>query len=382
MTLRRAAAILRAVAVVVALAAAPSSAMVASGIARADAPESAAVTALLGRVSSPDAATRAAAISELGAFLVDDVGAPRPEAAREVEALGDRAVPGLLVASRDPNRSVRRWALARLDAMGKKTPGDCVQTKDNDVLSAVLRIYGEVQDMDALPVVLSFVNSDRAPARETARKATLAYGSEALAKLREAYANLLEKNAPDGWTAAQVAVELFAAYDKIRLQDVNALVDEGLAKQDAGKLGEAVADFDKVLARQPFLDRRVVMAPAYLLFALSIEDADRPSALAYLRKALRLSPDGPRAGQIRSEIAYLEGLDLQARGIVDLELFQHAAELDPGNAKARARLDAIEAEETARADRARRLWTVAGAVGVALILLGLGVRFWAVRRSV
>lgn len=49
--------------------------------------------------------------------------------------------------------------------------------------------------------------------------------------------------------------------DKVRLQEVYSLLDEGKTKESSGKLADAIADYDKVLARQPLLDRRREMVP-------------------------------------------------------------------------------------------------------------------------
>ncbi|MEO6576105.1 MAG: hypothetical protein ABIP89_19785, partial [Polyangiaceae bacterium] len=238
----------------------------------------------------------------------------------------------------------------------------------NQVLADVLNAYGNIHDMDAIGIVLSFVNSDRVQIRDAARDALSAYGQDALAKLREAYGNLTGKIARDDWSAAQVAKELFSAYDKVRLQEVYTLLDEGLALEKAGKLDEAVVAFDRILARQPMLDRRSEAVPSYVQYALSLEDKDRPRALAYLRKAARLDPENARAGQIASEIAYLEGEELLAHGVTDAVLFQRAAALDPGNLKARAELDRIDAAAASRDLRVRH-WEWAGASVAAVIAL-------------
>jgi tetratricopeptide (TPR) repeat protein len=218
-----------------------------------------------------------------------------------------------------------------------------------------------VRDMDAMSVILSFVSSDRAEVRAAARDALGSFGQDAIWKLREAYSNLLGKPAPEGWTADQVAKELFGAYDRFRLQEVYTLLEDGLRKYNESKLEDATADFDKVLARQPLLDRRAEMVPAYVLFAQQIEDGDRPRALALFRKALRLDPEGPRVGQVQSEIAYLEGMDLLGRGIADADTFRRALALDGGNAKARAELDRLEAASEVRQEKTRR-WAAGGAV--------------------
>lgn len=290
----------------------------------------------------------------------------RPEIARQIKALGDKAVPALIETK---TTELRHWGYGQLESLGKRIPGDAVQTKDNQVLADVLHAFANVHEMDALPVILSFVNSDRVQVRTAAREATSQYGQDAIWKLREAYTNLTGKGAPDGWTAADVARELFAAYDRFRLQEVYGLLEAGLAKEKAGNLDEAIAAFDKVLARQPMLDRRGEMVPAYVAHAQKIEDEDPVKALAIFRKAARLAPNGPRTTQIEAEIAYLEGKELLARGIADSEPFKRALSLDPSHTKARAELERLETDVEQRQERVRYL-AAAGAV-VVVALLGI-----------
>jgi tetratricopeptide (TPR) repeat protein len=283
-----------------------------------------------------------------------------------LKAMGDPAMPALIEAKKDPSFELRRWSTAQLEAMGKRLPGDAVQTKDNDVLADVLHAYGAVHDLDAVPVILSFVSSDRVQVRTAAREATIAFGQDAVWKLREAYANVAGKPAQEGWTAEQTAKELFAAHDKLRLQEVYGLLDEGLAKQKDGHLDEAIADFDRVLARQPELDRRVEMAPAYVAWAQKTEDADPVAARAAFEKAQRLAPDSAREKTIEAELAYLDGVALDKSGVVDEAPYKRALELDPANTKARAKLDAID---QASEDRTTRLRAIGG--GAAVVLLGM-----------
>jgi tetratricopeptide (TPR) repeat protein len=284
----------------------------------------------------------------------DHGGALRPEIARDVKTMGDRAVPALIEARRADTPEVRRFANGELEALGKRTPGDAVQTKSSAVLADVLRAYGQIHDTDAIPVVLSFVNTDHADVRIAAREALAAYGQDAVWKTREAYLNLTGKPAPDAWNAREVADQLFASYDRFRLQEAYALLDEGKSLEQAGKLDAAVADYDKVLARQPLIDRRTEMVSGYVAYAMQIEDKDPENARALLRRASRLDPTGPRAPQAEAEIAFLDGDELLKRGIQDREPFDRALKLDPGNAHARAALDGLETKTEARQDRARR----------------------------
>jgi tetratricopeptide (TPR) repeat protein len=319
------------------------------------------------------------AVHQLVLMASDAGGVLRPELGRQIKQLGDRAVAGLIEARRDPSAETRTWAANLLEGLAKRTPGDAVQTKDNQALSDVLRAYATIKDLDALPVVLSFVNSDRVQVRSAARDATLAYGQDALWKLREAYAALSGEPAPDGISAADLAKKLFDAYDRFRLHDVYALVDKGVAAQQAGQLQDAVTAFDEAFARQPMLDRRAEAVPTYVAYAESVEDTDRPRALAYLRKALRLDEIGAPSSHVRSDIATLEGEDLVARGIADTEPFETALSLDPTNMRARADLDRIRAQMQTGAAQTWRL--VAAAIVLTLALIGIALAGGGRRRA-
>jgi tetratricopeptide (TPR) repeat protein len=309
------------------------------------------------------------AVAEIIRAGGDSGGAFKPEVARQLKALGDKAVPALILSRKEPSSELRHWAAGQLESMGKRVPGDAVQTKDNQVLAETLRAFATVHDMDALPVLLSFVNSDRIQVRAAAREAIGQFGQDAVWKLREAYSNVVGKPAPDGWTAAQVAKELFSAYDKLRLQEVYGLLDDGLAKEKAGDLDGAVNAFDKVLARQPMLDRRNEMVGAYLAYAAKVEDGDPPKALATYRKALRLNPETTRAPQIEAEIAYLEGKELQGRGVADPEPFKRALQLDPTHEKARAELNRLDTNAEERDTKLRSF--AAGAAVIVVALTGI-----------
>ena len=301
----------------------------------------------------------------------DAAGIMRPELSRQMKALGDRSLPVLIEARRDAAPETRTWAANLLETMGKRMPSDVVQTKDNQVLADVMHAYGATKDLDALPVVLSFVNSDRAQVRAMAREATLAYGQEALWKLREAYSVLTGEQAPEGTPAADLAKRLFDAYDRYRLHDVYALLDKGLGEARAGQLADAVRDLDEVLARQPMLDRRAEAAPIYAKLGESLEESDRPAALAALRRSLRLDEAGPDSSHVRAEVLALEGEDLVSRGVVDTEPFEQALALDPGNERAKANLDRIHAQDAAGHARTWRL--LAAAVVLLLAIAGIFV---------
>lgn len=326
-----------------------------------------------GRAPDGGASDDAAAAELSGLIGSLDLGDPnaRHEASEATEKLGERATAALIRAAHSPSRDVARWAAGELETLGRKVPGDAVQTKSNQVLADVLLAYGDTRDADALAAVLSFVNSDRTEVRDAARRAVLAYGDAALPKLREAYTNLVGHPPPDAWTATDVARELFASDDRFRLQDLYALMEEGLADEAASRHDEAVAAFETVLARQPLFERRVEMVAAFVLAAQSKEDTDPAAAAAYYRTAERLSPEGPRAGQARSGLLYLEGEKLLVRGITDESLFQRAGKEDPGNLKAHAELARIELRKADRDLKVRRY--AEGGLAAAALFAGLAL---------
>ncbi|MDP8999328.1 MAG: hypothetical protein M3O46_04380 [Myxococcota bacterium] len=309
----------------------------------------------------------------------------RPELFRALRELDDRASAALIEARGDPSPEIRAWAKDVLEALGKRTPGDAVQTTNDRILVDVLHAYAATRDPDALAVVLSFVNSERAQVRNAAREATLAYGQDALEKLRSTYAAMTgerliddetspsrrARHDPDAVDAISVAHRLFDAWDHVRLRDVYARLDEGFAKQHSGDIKGAVADFDNVLARQPLLDRRAEIAPAYVAYAEALEESNPARAADYLRRALRLDETGPERKRIESELRYLDGEDLLSRGIADPEPYEEALKLDVENARARAKLDGMRAKTASRREREGRVAASVSTIGVAFVAVGV-----------
>ena len=125
------------------------------------------------------------------------------------------------------------------------------------------------------------------------------------------------------------------------------------------------------------IERRGEMVSAYVAYAEKTSETDPPKALAVYRKAARLWPESARIPHIEAEIAYLEGKELLARGIADVEPFQRALRLEPGHQKARAELARLEANVEERQERIRAFAAAGAVVVVALagiILFGGGRR--------
>ncbi|WP_437763675.1 hypothetical protein WMF27_39680 [Sorangium sp. So ce281] len=296
---------------------------------------------------------------------------------RQVAKLRDKAVPALIEARQHDAKIVQRWANKQLDLLGRAIPGEAIASNDTQILADVLRAYGRVRDVDAMRVILSFCNSDRARLRDAAREAISAIGEPGIWQLRDAYLDLTGAKPPREWSWDRVARELFGTYDRARLAEVYKLMDEGVAAASAGKPAEATDAFDKVLARAPLFERRKEMVDAYVERAKSLPADRRDDALAMLRKALRLDAPGERAKKIEAEIAYLEGALLIERGTPDKFVLERAIELDPSHADARAALTSLGDKVAERKSQTNR-HIAAGAVGLAAVL---SMFFIARRRS-
>lgn len=326
------------------------------------------------------ALARIATPESVGAFALvalDARGAFRPDVTRHLTALGEGAIAGLILASHARGGAAQKWATGALEALGKRTPGDAVQTKSKEVLADVLLAYGRVRDPDALGVVLSFVNADRRTVRDAARESIGLYADLAVPKLRESFGLLTGEAPPPDWPTPWLAKKLFDVMDRIRLEDVDVRVHEGLAAANDGRVAEAVADFDDVLARQPDWDRKAEMVPAYVFYARSLAATDCRAARQAFETALHLDPDGPRQAQIKSALAVLEGKDLRDRGIIDREPFERALALDPGNAEAETEL-LRQADVEASRGRSWRRRIIEG--GGALLVVSALILFVGPRR--
>ncbi|WP_437277597.1 hypothetical protein WME90_41155 [Sorangium sp. So ce375] len=286
---------------------------------------------------------------------------------RQVAKLRDKAVPALIEARQHDAKIVQRWASKQLDLLGRAIPGEAIASNDTQILADVLRAYGRVRDVDAMRVILSFCNSDRARLRDAAREAISAIGEPGIWQLRDAYLDLTGTKPPREWSWDRVARELFGTYDRARLAEVYKLMDEGVAAASAGKLAEATDAFDRVLARAPLFERRKEMVDAYVEQARSLPADRREDALAMLRKALRLDAPGERAKKIEAEIAYLEGALLIERGTPDKFVLERAIELDPSHAGAKAALASLGDKVAERKSQTNR-HLAAGAVGLAAVL--------------
>lgn len=302
----------------------------------------------------------------------------RVDLQRQVAKLRDRAVPALIEGRQHDAKIVQRWASRQLDDLGRAIPGEAVSTNDTDVLANVLRAYGRTRDVDALRVILSFTDHDRTELRQASREAVAAIGEPGLWQLRDAYLGMTGEKPPRSYTWDRIAKELFAMHDGARLAEVHAAMDEGVGLAKEGKNAEAVAAFDKVLARVPLYDRRKEMVPAYVAQAASLADKSPKDALVLYRKAFRLDPEGEGAQKLQAEIAYLEGMELIAAGTPDKLILAKALELDPSHEKAKAALAALSDRAVLEAEADSSRYILVGGIGALalglIVLLGKAFR--------
>ena len=302
----------------------------------------------------------------------------KPLATAALKRMGDHAVAALVEVRRDPDKDLRNLSNKLLDGMGRFLAQDAVQVKDPQSLADVLVAFGKAKDPDALRVVISNLNADRVAVRDAARWSIAQYGADAKPLLKETYEAFSGEKVSDDWAAEKLLGALLGAYDKVRLAEVYHLLDEGIAHRDAGRLDEAVASFDALLARAPTFERRAELAPPYFELAKRTVAKDRAQGRVLMAKAARLAFGTPLSASVEAELTFLDAQELLEHGVADTALLRKVIELDPNHAGARDLLGRLESEERVRDDRFRR-WAGALAAGVvaaiaAVMLIGRGRR--------
>lgn len=284
--------------------------------------------------------------------------------------LGEKAVPALIEAQRHPAEKIAKWAVRELDMLGKGIPSEAVQTQDQAVLADVLRAYGRIRNPDAVRIVVSFANSERAQVREASRQAVALMGEVATWQLRDTYENVVGKKPPRDWAWERTARELFSEFDRLRFAQVGKYFDDGQAARAKGDLVAMRESFDKLLAYDPNFEQRTELAAGYVAFAKAAQDKSRPEAIAALRRAERLDPTLKDATSLRLT---LEAEALEEKGISDATLLERALEHDSQNTRAKAALARFERGEPKRSENARFIAAgsilAAAALAIAFILL-------------
>jgi hypothetical protein len=298
----------------------------------------------------------------------------RQEVGRIVRGqLRDYVLPAL-IELRNPSEMMRIFMRQTKEALRKVTPGESVQQHDNALLAEIIRAYGSIRQPDAMLVVVSFINSDRAQVRDAARWAVTQYGRESINALRSAYEMYEGHDANPQWGWERTAQELYLANDRRRMAEVTQRLDAGLAAGRAGSGEAMLGHFRWVLARHPDHERRAEMVEPLMRYARQLESESASRAKGVWRLALWVDPEGPHAREIRAEVLYLEAEIAMNRGVADPELYDAVLRVDPQHARARAQRSAVAQDELLRARRHRRTLGAMGLLGVALGTLWLLLR--------
>lgn len=297
----------------------------------------------------------------------------RIDTQKALARLGDRAVPALLEARRHQAERIGTWASRQLDALGRAAPSQAAQITDPAVLADVLRAYGRTKDLDAARIVISFAGSERAQLRDAARQAIGMLGEAGHWQLRDAYEDVVGKRAQRDWTWERTARELFGELDRLRRAELLSRFEAGQKAQAAGDLEAMRKAFDDVLARVPFFERADEMVGGYWEYAKQHADDRRDDAIFALRRAERLSRGAPHQAAIQSLLLTLEAERLAANQIIDRSLLKRAVQLDPGNERARSRLETLSRPKAT--DTSNLRYGVAGGIALGGILGVLFVLF-------
>jgi tetratricopeptide (TPR) repeat protein len=303
----------------------------------------------------------------------------RREVARALLGAGAWALPALIRGKRTGgDEELKRFCRRLIADLGFGAPADAVQQSDNELLAAILLAYGDTKDPQALNVVASFVSSEREIVRDAARRAIAQYGGNAVWALRQAYENFAGREPPTEWNVDRTARELYTLYDGSRTRDADVFLNQGLHAYRAGKPDEMLRAFDRALALAPRHQRRKGMVPGLLARAeelLRTGEHDA-AALALLRKAHRLDPEGPLSRRVGAHLAFLEGKAWRDRGLSDKEPFARALALDPRHPLAREA--ALEIDAAARGER--RVRKLPLRIGISLAFVSIAALVWVLRR--
>jgi tetratricopeptide (TPR) repeat protein len=268
---------------------------------------------------------------------------------------------------------VRSFAQAGVRALGMEDPLIATGVPDARLAAEVVLAYGEPLDFTAMPILVRLTAAEPLQVKHAARATVARFGKNAIWKLRELYAEVAGKPAEKAWDAERVARELYAVLDRDRTAGSRALLDEGLREFVDGDLDAMRTAFDRLLALDPSFGQRDKLAPGYAaLGALRLSQDRLPEARDAYARAVRLAPSAPEAKQHAAQLAFVDAELALSSGVVDLDGYRRALELDPDHTAAAGVLDRLSGEASARARRHKRWAALAASlltVLVALLLL-------------
>ncbi|HET9955447.1 MAG TPA: hypothetical protein VFQ61_13120 [Polyangiaceae bacterium] len=285
---------------------------------------------------------------------------------RELERLGDKALPALIEARRHPAEKIAQWARRQLDMLGRAVPSEAVRVTDLQVLADVLRAYGRNRDPDAVRIIVSFANSERAVVRDAARQAIGLMGEVSMWQLRDTYEAVVGKKPQRDWSWERTARELFGEFDRARNQAVLKSYDAGRLARAKGDLPAMRAAFDQVLTENPNFEPKAELIGGYLEFVKRYAQEKPDEARVALARAARLTDDPAEKARLESQLTLLRAEHSLHEGVADATLFERALELDSGNAQARSKLAELKAGKVVKENQRTR-YVAAGSVLLAAL---------------
>lgn len=294
----------------------------------------------------------------------------RIDCQRGLDALEDRALAGLIEARRHPAPKIAEWAKRRLSLLGKTSAHEAVRTKDPQALADILVALGREQNPETTRLLISFAGTEQATIRDAARQGIVLIGEAASWQLRDAYLDTTGKQPPRDWTWKRTARELFTEFDRLRLEKVYRLFQQGQEAEKAKDWDKMRAHYDKVLSLAPLFVRRDAMTQGYLAY-VEHKKTESPEVVSLvLRRIERIARDEKTRAAARSERLLLEASQLKAEGFLDRTLIERAARLDPKNVE--------RAKELLTPKRESEAWgaTERYAIGISVALLSLLGATW------
>lgn len=303
---------------------------------------------------------------DLAQFVELDAGAWEDELQLSLKRLGLSFVPTLIHLRSHENQRVRRFAVTQLSALGGDDPKRVLSGGDPSVLARAVRAYASPPDYAAMPAIVRLVGDGRIQVREAARAAVRRFGKNAIWQLRERYEEVSGQPADKRWDHERAARELYAVWDRPRVEEAETQLARGLQALTRGDLDAMRHQYDALLAKYPDFERRDRLAEGYAALGADLFRRDSlAAALAAYRRALRLAPEALTAKHWQARVAFVSAELSLTRGVVDLTGYTRALALDPQLREAR---DAIERLSGTRTQHARDMKRLAALAALVLLL--------------
>lgn len=268
------------------------------------------------------------------------------EGRRATLRLGDRAAAAIIRARSHEDPAGRDWARWSSQELSLEPPGRLVQRLGPRDLADVIMAWGTTRNMDAMPVVASFVDDHRRFVREAARDALLAYGQHAIWQAREQFRLRLGEDANMSWGHRRTLDELCARLDQqrlLRIQDLAARAEEAIERNDPDG---ATRSLEALLARAPDVSSNEIaslFARVGVLWMDTLPQA-RDRARTAFERASRLTPMHEERARWEARLTFLDAEDALAAGVLDVDAYRRAASGDPTCTQCVERITRIEAQ--------------------------------------